>query len=212
MRVVFNPPEGFRSVNSICVREDGVYVLCTRRLAAGGTMMVHVCNLTTGETWNYAGNERASVYSDFLLVDGEFCIGVSDATVYCLRTRKQVKFHVAASLDFRDQMAWRKLWYTARASDKFYRATGTDTHVFMTGSGAKACGEIVMGPTQAKSVLKTKGLSRGCVVMYKRGGDARVMKLPDRSHNPVGVIAASDSLTFYAVCAKAIYQIDADVE
>lgn len=94
------------------------------------------------------------------------------------------------------------------ASEK--RRSYNDAHVVLTGNGAHRHCPMLMGPTAAEAVMKTKGIKTGHVVAYRRGGDYRVMKLEGKD-NPIAVCVAGDGLTFAAVCMRAIYVIDIDV-
>jgi hypothetical protein len=83
------------------------------------------------------------------------------------------------------------------------RCAYDDHRVAMTGSACRCNAALVMGPAVATPVLTVPGLDHGHVVMYHRGGRARVLRLPDRV-NPLHLVLASDGLTMLACCRRRV--------
>jgi hypothetical protein len=97
--------------------------------------------------------------------------------------------------------------WRVRANNK--RNDYDDIHVVMTGMEAISVAPLVMGPSHAESITKTKGIKSGHIVMYRRGGGYRVMKL-EKGDNPLEIVMADDGLTVGAMCRKAFYILDVD--
>lgn len=219
MRLVFTPPVGFNSVTQVICHEGHFYALCAQ--IGAGVVKVHVRDLTDNREWNFresGGSSRWVRFFVYPVVSGTpgLCVSLGVNEAVCLTTGE--RFTIVPTGDYDPNAHWnvRRQWLATRdlhaipAHDA--RAVGTDSHVFLTGSGAKAVGEVAMGPAQMAKVAAVKGLSKGHVVSYRRGGEARVLRLTDRKHNAVHLVAAQDGLTFLAVCRSAVYHIDADLE
>jgi hypothetical protein len=213
MRQLMTAPGGL-SIKSVISHDGRFYALVCGHV--GARIRIHVKDLTGEGVWTFDEPSCSSGWISFHLVPGKgLCVSVSDETAVVLETGE--RFAVAngrypAVLDYGIRRAWMADREKHAVGTRFDRAATTDTHVFMTGSAAKSVGDIAMGPTQLAKVKAAKGFNRGYVISYRRGGEARVMRLADRDHNPVHMLAADDGLTFLAVCRTAIYQIDADVD
>lgn len=220
MRLLFTPPAGYSFVSTAISHEGRFYALCTAY--KGGAYYVHVRDLTREVAYEYRCPGTGYSKIGFHRVPGRgLCVAVSNNLCVALETGERFALvadpdGVAVPQPDRTDYPACRVWYATReryaVPQVDMRAIGTDAHVFMTGSGARGFGDLAMGPTQHAKVMAVKGLAKGCVVSYRRGGEARVLRLPDRKHNPIHLVAADDGLTFLAVCRGAIYQIDADVE
>ena len=213
MRLVLTLSTGY-GIYSVISHEGRFYALCGGH--SGARMRVRVCDLTGARQWDFSEVCTSSQWINFHVApDRGLCVAISEQVAVCLETGERFDIALGPCPGF-DDYRLRQAWVANRnkciVGTRFDRFATTDTHVFMTGSAAKSLGDIAMGPTQFKKVVAVKGIGSGKVVSYRRGGEARVMRLPDSKHNPVHMVGADDGLTFLAVCRQAIYQIDADVE
>jgi hypothetical protein len=204
--------------------EQGEHILATTchrnqfyTLTAEGSLgnwRVTVRNLSTGWVWVCPVTFRHHTWHlSFHLLDGELWANFDYNDAVQVDTGEVRMILTDGAGAYATDWQTRRRWFAERNTNEVnkqsVRALGTDSYVLMTGSGARTAGEVAMGPTQYRKVMATKGLSSGCVVIYKRGGSARVLKV-DKKHNPINIVVSDDGLTFLAVCSRAVYQIDTD--
>lgn len=178
---------------------------------------VTVCN-TTGD--RYERNHADYGYPALMVdTEGQLAVMVNQTSVSVVEGRElplacgPAPTYTYTNTALRKAfVAWqnqkRELCLRPADSGKLKRLDYDDTHVVMTGKEAVDMAPLVMGPSHGDAVSKYKGIKTNHVVIYRRGGDYRIMKLNDG--NPLEVLLSPDGLTFLAVCRYAVYLIDVD--